>query len=103
LLLNESLKKIEDNSSGLLDMVSSIDESSMKMVQIKLKENGDKTKGIKEERAILEQKLGDTSVVSSKMKDISYISSIVKGNLDNLDYKTKAEICRLLIKKIKFD
>ncbi len=102
-LLNESLKKIEDNSNGLLEMVSMMDKDSMEMVQSKLRENQNKVKGIKEEKNILEQKLGDTTMVSAKIQDISYISKIVKGNLDNLDYKSKAEICRLLIKKVKFD
>ena len=103
LLLNESLKKIEDNSNGLLEMVSSMDKDSIEMVQTKLRANQNKVKGIKEEKSILEQKLGDTTMVSAKIQDISYISKIVKGNLDNLGYKAKAEICRLLIKKVKFD
>jgi len=102
-LLDESLQKIEDNSKWLLKLISWTDESSLNYVQSQLTENTHKTKGIKAEKVELQNRLSGAWVVHSKVHDFSQISSIVKGNLDTLDYQTKATICQLLIKEVIFD
>jgi len=102
-ILDESLQKLEDNSKWLLKLISWSDESSVNYVQSQLSENAHKTKGIKDEKLQLQERLSGVWVVHSKVNDFSQISSIVKGNLDKLDYQTKATICQLLINRVVFD
>ncbi len=102
-LLNESLSKIEDNSTWLLKLISWSDESSVNYVQSQLTHNARKTQEIKAEKIALESQFGGVENVRSKMDDFMNVVNIVKDNLDKLSYESKTQICQLLIQKVIFD
>jgi len=83
--------------------VSGLDNESIELVQKEISENKFKTEEIRKEKLLLEQELSWNTQIKDKVDNFSIISGIINENLDNLDYETKAELCKLLIKEIVLD
>ena len=102
-MLDENLSKVEDNTSWLLKLVSWLDESNLSMIQEEIKKNNQAAEEIRREKVILERELMWNSEIKDKVDNFMSVSNIVNHNLDNLEYETKAELCKLLIEKVVFD
>ena len=102
-ILDESLVKLVDNTKWLFKLVSWLDDESITLIQKEITENKFKTEGIRKEKLILEKELLWNSQIKDKVDNFIYISNIINENLDNLDYETKAELCKLLIKEVVLD
>jgi len=102
-ILDENLEKVVDNTKWLFKLVSGLDNESIELVQKEISENKFKTEEIRKEKLLLEQELSWNTQIKDKVDNFSIISGIINENLDNLDYETKAELCKLLIKEIVLD
>lgn len=102
-LIDESIQKLNDNTKWLFKLVSWLDEESILMVQSEISENKNKIKEIRKEKDLLEKELSWNLEISEKINNFQELSNIINNNLDNLDYETKTELCKLLIKEIILD
>ena len=102
-ILNENLTKVTNNSKWLLKLVTWLDEENISMIQDEIEKNNKVIKEIRSEILVLEKELNWNIQIKDKVDNFSYVSNIVNKNLDNIDYETKAELCKLLIDKVIFD
>ena len=102
-MLNENLQRLVDNTKWLFKLVSWLDDESILLVQKEIRENNIKKEGIRKELLLLQNELSWNSQIKDKVDNFLSISKIVNKNLDNLDYETKSELCKLLIKEIVLD
>jgi len=102
-ILDENLEKLVDNTKWLFKLVSWLDNESITLVQKEISENKFKTEEIRKEKLLLEKELSWKSQIKDKVDNFLSISNIINENLDNLCYKTKTELCKLLIKEVILD
>lgn len=102
-ILDENLIKLSNNTKWLFKLVTWLDDDSVTMVQEEIRENNLKIEEIRKEKSILERELFWNNEIKSKVDNFRVVSNIVSQNLDNLDYETKAELCKLFIKEIILD
>lgn len=102
-ILDESLIKLIDNNKWLLKLVSWMDDETIIFVQKEIRENNIKIEGIRKEKLLLEKELSWNVQIKDKIDNFLSLSKIINENLDNLDYETKTELCKLLISEVLLD